>query len=47
MDDLEILHQCRKRVKAKSQEVLWASSYVCRSYRGKTGRGTCPHPEKG
>ena len=23
----------------KSQKVLWAKSYVCRSYRGKTGKG--------
>ena len=29
----------KKRVKTKSQEVLEATSYVCRSYRGKTGRG--------
>ena len=34
---LEILHQCGKRVKTKSQKVLGANSYVCRSYRGKTG----------
>ena len=27
-----------KRVKAKSQKVLEANSYVCRSYRRKTGR---------
>ena len=36
---LEILHQCGKRVKTKSQKVLGANSYICRSYRGKTGRG--------
>ena len=35
---LEILHQCNKRVTNKSQKVLGASSYVCRSCRGK-GRG--------
>ena len=35
---LEVLHQCCKRVKTESQKVLWANSYVCRSYRGKTGR---------
>ena len=34
---LEILHQCGKRVKTKSQKVLGANSYVCRSYRRKTG----------
>ena len=38
---LEFLHQCGKKVKTKSQKVLGASSYVCRSYRGKTGRGGC------
>ena len=32
---LEILHQYGKRVKSKSQEILWANSYVCRR---KTGR---------
>ena len=36
---LEILHQCDKRVKTKNQKDFGASSYVCRSYRGKTGRG--------
>ena len=36
---LETLHQCGKRVKTKSQKVLRANSYVCRSYRGKTGSG--------
>ena len=34
---LEMLHQCGKKVKTKSQIVVWANSYVCRSYRGKTG----------
>ena len=36
---VEILHQCGKRVKTKSQNVLGGNSYICRSYRGKTGRG--------
>ena len=36
---LEILHQCGKRVKTKSQKVLVANSYICRCYREKTGRG--------
>ena len=36
---LGILHQCGKKVKTKSQKVLGANSYVCRSYTGKTGRG--------
>ena len=35
---LEVLHQSVKRVKTKSQKVLGPNSYVCRSYRGKTGR---------
>ena len=34
----EILHQSLK-LKTKSQKVLGANSYVCKSYRGKTGRG--------
>ena len=47
--ELKILHQCGKRVKTKSQKVLGANSNVCRSYRGKTGRGGAnitlpPHP---
>ena len=33
-----------KRVKTKRQKVLLANSYVCRSYRGKTGIGLT-HPE--
>ena len=44
---LEILHQCGKRVKTKSQKVFWGNSKVCRSYRGKTGGGGgtfCPPP---
>ena len=36
---LEILHQSVENVKTKSQKVLGPNSYVCRSYRGKTGRG--------
>ena len=39
MYGLDILHQRDKRVKTKSQRVLGANSYVCRSYRGKPGRG--------
>ena len=41
------LHQPVKRAKMKSQKVLRANSYVCRGYRGKTGRGglfTSPPP---
>ena len=37
---LEILHQCGKGVKVKSQKVLGTNSNVCRSYKGKTGRWT-------
>ena len=37
---LEILHQGGKRVKTKSQKVLGINSYVRRSCRRKTGRGT-------
>ena len=40
---LEFLHQCDKKIKTKSQKVLVANSYVCRSYRGKAGSKT-PHP---
>ena len=50
--DLEILHQCGKKVKTKIERVTKAISYVCRSYMGKTGRGpfplhlpSLPHPE--
>ena len=35
----EILQQCGKIVKTKSQEALWADSYVCKNYRVKTDRG--------
>ena len=37
---MQTLHHCAKRAKIKSQKVLGANSYVCRSYGGKTGRGT-------
>ena len=44
-NELEILHQCGKTIKTKSQKVLGGNSYICRSYKGKTGRGPfCPHP---
>ena len=37
---LEILHQCGKRVKTKSQRKFWGTnSYFCRNYRGETDRG--------
>ena len=39
MYELEILHQSVKRVKTKSEKVFGVNSYVCRSYRGKSGRG--------
>ena len=39
MCKFEILHQFGKRVKTKSQKFLGTNSYVCRSYRKKTGRG--------
>ena len=48
---LEIVYKSRKKVKTKSQKVLGANFYLCRSYRGKTGRGEeggtfcSPHPE--
>ena len=38
MYSLDILRQCDKRLKTKIQTVLGANSYICRSYRGKTGR---------
>ena len=34
---LELLHQCGKKLKTKSQKVLWTNSYVCRRYSGNTG----------
>ena len=43
--ELEILNKCGKSVKNKSQKVLGPNSYVCRSYRGKTGSGDFCHPE--
>ena len=36
---LELLQQCGKRVKTKSQKVFGANSYVCRSYREKMAVG--------
>ena len=39
---LETLHRCGIRVKTKSQRSFGANSYVCTSYRGKTGRGAFP-----
>ena len=33
------LHQCDKKIKNKSHRVFGTNSYVCRSYRGKNGRG--------
>ena len=33
---------CGKRVKTKSQKVLGNNSYICRIYRGKTGREDFP-----
>ena len=36
---LEILRQCDKIVKTKSQIVLWANSHAGRNYRKKTCRG--------
>ena len=50
MYELEILHHYGKRTKTKSQKVLAAIFYVCRSSRGKTGQDTflppllCPTP---
>ena len=42
----EILRRYDKRIETKSQKVLGDKSYVCVSYRGKTGRGPIPpHPE--
>ena len=38
------LHQCDKRVKAKSEKIFGADSYFLRSFREKTGRGPfCSH----
>ena len=47
-----IVHECEKRDGTKSQKVSGASFYICRNYRGKTGRGeemlgtSCAHPEE-
>ena len=38
--DLEILHQCGKRVKTKGQKVLGVNSIVCKSYKGKNWLGS-------
>ena len=35
---IEILHQCSKGVKTKSQKFFEVNFYVCRSYKGKAGR---------
>ena len=35
---LEILNQCEKRVETKSQKNFGATTYICRSFRGKTVR---------
>ena len=42
--DLEIWHQCDKRVNTKTEKVFRVNSYVCRSNRGKTDRGAFCHP---
>ena len=47
MYELEILHQCGKRVNTKSQKVFGANFYICRSYREKNWQGGLfvhPHP---
>ena len=41
---LKILQHCGKIVKTKSQKVLAANSYVCRTYKEKSGRGLFCHP---
>ena len=35
LDERESLHQCGQKGKTKSQKVLRANSYICRSYREK------------
>ena len=42
--NLEVLHQCGKRVKNKCQKVLGANFYVCRNDRRKTGRSLFAPP---
>ena len=44
---VEILRKCGKMVETKTQKGLGANSYICRSYKEKTGRGAFlhPHPE--
>ena len=51
--DLEVLHQCVKRVKTKSQKVLGANFCVCGCYREKLEKGggfslpfLLPYPER-
>ena len=39
---LETLRFCGKKVKTKSHKVFGASSYVYRSYKGKTSMMVCP-----
>ena len=38
-NDLEILHQCSKRVKTESQEVFGANLFIYSRERGKTHQG--------
>ena len=40
----EMLYQSLKRVETKSQKVLGANSYICRSYKRNTGRGGISPP---
>ena len=37
---LEILHKCGKKFETISQKMLGSDPYICRSYSGKTGRGS-------
>ena len=41
---LKILHQCGKKIKTQSHNILVTNFYVCRSYRGKSGRLAFLHP---
>ena len=38
------LHQCGKSVETNSYKIFEANSYVCKSYREKTGKGVCLLP---
>ena len=38
------LHKCGKKLETKSQNLSGANSWVCRGYRGKTGRGSLLTP---